>query len=314
VGKPGVDDDCDGTADNAQTECDSGLLLDDAEPMAAARAVGLCSSTDLNATGKEKRWGVVAAAYEKADGSPGMAPLSHGLMPNFGAAKAQQGGSLLVLSSGTARTPSQSGYQSVTDGAQMGTTSGAPPGFPKSSTLCPSVTPGSVHDPAALRVQVRVPTNAQAFMFRLNFYSSEFPLWVCTQFNDVFVTMLNPMPAGLPDGNIAFDSMGNAIGVNTNLLQVCKPQVAGDAGTNYPCPLGTALLAGTGFDTGTNAPHGATGWLQTQAPSAPGSVITVRFAIWDSGDAIMDSTVLLDRFEWLPGPVAPATAPVANPI
>ena len=27
-------------------------------------------------------------------------------------------------------------------------------------------------------------------------------------------------------------------------------------------------------------------------------IITLRYAIWDSGDAILDSLVLIDKFEW----------------
>jgi hypothetical protein len=30
----------------------------------------------------------------------------------------------------------------------------------------------------------------------------------------------------------------------------------------------------------------------------PGSVMTLRSAIWDSGDEILDSTVLIDNFTW----------------
>ena len=30
----------------------------------------------------------------------------------------------------------------------------------------------------------------------------------------------------------------------------------------------------------------------------PGSIITLRFAIWDSGDGILDSLALIDNFRW----------------
>ena len=50
------------------------------------------------------------------------------------------------------------------------------------------------------------------------------------------------------------------------------------------CPLGVGDLAGTGFDVWQTkvGPDGATRWLQTQAPAQPGSIITIRFAIWDA--------------------------------
>jgi hypothetical protein len=307
VGKPGLDDDCDGAPDNAVTACDGSIALDDTDAMNGARAIGLCAKAEPNGAGPSKRWGVISAAYVKADGTPGMNALSHGITNVFGSVNPPDGLSMLVLSSGTARTPTQAGFQSL-DGAKMGTTSGAPAGFPKGSTLCPGVTPGSVYDPAALELKIRVPTNAQSFQWQSNFFSTEFPAWVCTQFNDVFVAILDPKPGALADGNVAFDEMGNAISVNTHFLRVCQAQAAGDGGTvSYPCPLGTSQLTGTGFDTGT---HGATGWLQTQAPAAPGSVITLRFAIWDSADDIMDSTVLIDKFTWVAAPGGPVTTPL----
>src|SRR5262249_168190 len=65
-------------------------------------------------------------------------------------------------------------------------------------------------------------------------------------------------------------------------------------------------LASTGFDG-----HAATGWLQTQAPVTPGSEITLLLTIWDSGDGVLDSTVLLDKFAWSADPpTGPTTPPV----
>jgi hypothetical protein len=47
-------------------------------------------------------------------------------------------------------------------------------------------------------------------------------------------------------------------------------------------------------------PVGAsTGWLRTETPVAGGTIITLRFTIWDAGDAKLDSLSLIDSFEWL---------------
>jgi hypothetical protein len=40
---------------------------------------------------------------------------------------------------------------------------------------------------------------------------------------------------------------------------------------------------------------------------APGEVITLDFYLWDTGDGRYDSSVLLDRFAWEPGPVQTRT-------
>jgi hypothetical protein len=73
-------------------------------------------------------------------------------------------------------------------------------------------------------------------------------------------------------------------------------------GKNFACALGYDQLIGTGFDEQSDPFSGtlgsaATGWLVTTAPvENPGAEITLMFAIWDSGDGVLDSTVLLDNF------------------
>ena len=76
------------------------------------------------------------------------------------------------------------------------------------------------------------------------------------------------------------------------------------------CAAGAGELAGTGYagiaDTlchngGDVAATlgGATGWLTTSAPIHPGEQFTLEFMIWDAGDGILDSSVLLDHFQWI---------------
>ena len=73
-------------------------------------------------------------------------------------------------------------------------------------------------------------------------------------------------------------------------------------GKQFDCPLGTAELEGTGFVEvfeGDVLSHAATGWLETLSPIVPGETFTLRFAVWDAGDGVLDSTVLLDGFRWV---------------
>jgi hypothetical protein len=39
----------------------------------------------------------------------------------------------------------------------------------------------------------------------------------------------------------------------------------------------------------------------------PGQEMTLRLAIWDVGDGILDSTALFDAFRWEVSPVVPGT-------
>ena len=288
----GIDEDCNGTPDDEPTDCDDGLNMASSDAFDGAKAIGLCKkATD------DKMWGVVEAKWVKPDGSPQTDPLGEGILPAFGVNAPVAGKSMLAISSGTARGPMDPGYQNVS-GYDKSYTSGTPPGYPKEAPSCMSGSNpfgafGGSHDGAALQVKIRVPSNAKSFKYQQNFFTYEFPDFICSEFNDFFVTIMDPKPAMLPDGNIAFDQDGNPISVNNSLLQVCKPQSAG--GKTFGCPLGDSFLSGTGFEN-----HAATGWLTTTAPvdTSAGKEITLMWAVWDQGDGILDSSALIDDFQW----------------
>ena len=312
---PPVDEDCNGTADDVPQPCDSGLALDSLDPYDAAKAVGLCQK----ATENDRVWGVLDAKWVMADGSapptiPGQLAdyhLGHGILPDFGSnVHTQEGGAMLALSSGMARRPTDPGYQASYD---KGFTGGSPAGFPKPSPACPGVTTKGPHDPVALEVTIRTPTNANGFAFDFNFYTAEWPKYICTDFNDFFVTMLSPIPAGMADGNISFDKQGNPVSVNNAFVDVCSctggpPCMAG--GKSFACSQGSTQLQGTGFEGGA-----ATGWLVTTAPVTGATEVTVRFAVYDSSDGFVDATTLVDHFRWLAtgGTVPVGTDPIQTP-
>jgi hypothetical protein len=312
-----IDEDCNGVDDDNLTECDASLGIDSADGFDGARAIGLCKMAS------DGGWGVVSAEYVRADGQPlqggdgfcggglGLA-VGRGLLSGFGpAVNPQEGVKLLALSSGTARQPSDPGYESVGGCMKDFNPHGAPPGFPKESPSCPGVVTGEPYDSAGLRLTIRTPTNAKSLSFNLNFYTYEFPGYICDTYNDFFVALLSPVPAGQADGNISFDSQGNTISVNAGFLEVCYPQMAG--GKNFPCALGAEQLAGTGFDEQPNG-SAATGWLKTSSPVVnPGEDITMMFAIWDSGDQVLDSTVLIDNFSFEVEEAETVTEPIDIP-
>jgi hypothetical protein len=337
----GIDEDCDGIPDDEPTGCDKSVTLLSTSANDAAKAIDICRQTTSGATGKARTWGVINAEYVMPDGtttaSADFVP-GYGLLSAFGVNHTQQGVAMLGLSSGTARQPTDPGWidpglphlgsfggfnkcASGTSCANTGLgelTSGAPAGYPKPAPACPGVTFGTPQDGAALQLTIRVPTNAKTFSFDENFFTVEFPDYICSTYNDTFVVMMAPKTdPSLPDDNIAFDTAGNPISVNNALLQVCTPQTAG--GKTFTCPLGASSLAGTGFqETDNDGPHAATGWLTTQASveSVAGQDITLLFAIWDSSDGNLDSTVLIDNFTWAftkPSSTTPMTTPVPAP-
>ena len=301
-----VDEDCDGKIDNVPPPCDVGLAVADSDPMSGARAVDLC-----HVAAGPKDWGVVSAKWCMADGSPPPGnpnfDLGHGMLSGFGPnVKVQSGGRMLGLSSGSARQPTDPGYMSV-GGFDKGYTGNHPQGFPKESPACgPTIITGTPHDPTGIEIVVRAPSNAHGFSFNFNFFTYEWPTYICSKFNDFFVALLSPIPMGQSDGNISFDTQGNPVSVNNAFIEVCGCASSGGppckaGGKVFPCALGNSGLSGTGFQDQFND-HGSTGWLFTKAPVTPGEQITMRWAVYDSGDGAFDSTTLIDNWQWIAEP------------
>ncbi|APR85406.1 Cell division protein FtsH [Minicystis rosea] len=301
---PPADENCDGMIDNVEPTCDDGLALDDVNPLNGARAVDLCKiAEETPASKKDKTWGVIGAQYVRANGTAYAAPgYQVGLQAGWGPNVHPQGGTkMLAISSGRARLPGQTG-ECGDNSCPNNSPGQAPPGFPQDVAGCDGST--VIKDDVALQVKIRTPTNATGYSFAFNFYSFEYPEFVCTLFNDQFISLVDPAPNGSVSGNISFDSNHNPVSVNVAFFNVCDP-----------CPLGTAQLAGTGFDGAWYDDGGATGWLKSQAPVKGGDVITIRWTIWDTGDQSWDSTALVDNFQWIAngGTVSVGTDPINMP-
>jgi hypothetical protein len=304
--------------------CDDNLAVDDPDPINAAKAIEICTPlTD------PKKWGLKSASWTLPDGSAvsSLMPqfitlqaalanydLGHGILSAFGPnVKVQAGKRMLGLSSGTARQPTDPGYMDVS-GFDKGYTVLSPQGFPKESPACPGVVTGEPHDAVALDLVIVAPTNATGFSFNFNFFTYEWPDFICSMYNDFFMALLYPVPMGQMDGNITYDSMGNPVSVNNAFLTVCGPPGL-YGGKTFTCPQGDSYLIGTGFGQDTaGSDHGSTYWLETKAPIKAHEQFTLRFATYDSGDGILDTTGIVDNFQWIAtGGVVVGTAPVMMP-
>lgn len=299
----GADEDCDGEIDEIDAACDGGLMLADKDPYAAAQAIELCKM----ASGPDD-WGLVEARWVLPDGELPTDEtledyhLGHGIIDDFGPAiSPRRGVRMLALSSGTARRPKDADHESAV-GFDKSYGSDHPEGFPKESSECGAVT-GEPRDGVGLEVVMRAPNNARGIAFDFDFYTYEWPKFVCTESNDFFVALMDPPPPGSIDGNISFDSQGNPVSVNAAFLEVCAcagpgPCTAG--GKLFECMLGDGELLGTGYGADTEGePHAATSWLVTEAPVAPGETIRIRLSVYDSTDGTYDSLTLVDNVRWL---------------
>jgi hypothetical protein len=310
-----------------QATCDDNLAVDDLDPIHAANAVDICKPlTD------PKLWGLKSAKWVLPDGSATstLVPLfttqqqalanydlGHGILPAFGpGVHVQAGQRMLALSSGTAREPTDPGYVNVS-GFDKSYKSASPMGFPKPLAACAGLVTAEAHDAVALQVEIVAPTNAHGFSFDFDFFTYDWPLYICSPQNDPFLALLLPYPFGQTNGNIAYDGMGDPITANSAFIGVCgcptPPCTAGNK--SYACALGDQALVGTGFGKDTPGyDHGSTYWLKTTAPLQPHEDFTVRWVVYDSSNGSFDTTVLIDNFAWIVEPgVAVGTKPQPSP-
>jgi hypothetical protein len=311
----GVDNDCNGLVDEPLVDCDVGFALDSSDPLDFARSLGLCKTTTSDATGKARTWGVIHASLGTTDGVEKPLPRQYGLESTFGATPPRAGKSLVVLSSGVGRTPGQPGYVDLPKGTDSTTNQSTPPtGWPRNTKGCPVTKVPFAFDSVVLELVVRVPTNVKSFTYDLDFITTEYVEYVCQAYNDSYVALLQTKAPLDPTagGNISYDSAGDPINVNSGFFQSCYPDSW--LGRSFDCPRGVSELVGSGYDaidkTLTNpARNGATGWLTTKQAVVPGEEITIRFAIWNTGDHWLPSAVLLDDWVWS---AEPTTATVTT--
>lgn len=298
------DENCDGIVDNVAPFCDDNLMLTDTSPESGVRAVDICQFVNPG----EPKWGVLSTLYVRANGAPAPPKLQAGLMSNFGPNVVPQGGkNLLVLSTGRARLPGQ--MDSCDKVSCAGSGIGASPmGFPQAVMGCPVST--DIKDDVGLEVRLRAPSNATGYKFSFKFYTFEYPENICQLYNDQFISLVNPAPPGSINGNISFDSKTNPVSVNIAFFDVCEYNAAYP---QYPCANGPDEMVGTGFNTWNNA--GGTQWLESRAPIQGGQEFTIRWAIWDTGDNSVDSTAIVDNFQWIAngGTVTVGTIPIPDP-
>ncbi|MEA2748101.1 MAG: hypothetical protein QOI41_2244 [Myxococcales bacterium] len=325
------DDDGDGKVDNPPT-CDSSLSANGtAEDF--AKAMGIC------ATAATDGYGLVSAKFTRGtSGSQTPSADQHGVLPKFGdVLKPREGSALGVLSTGYAQEYDGAqgarfgGEDGVSNpgGKDWGASGTLPSGFPKAANGCQQS--NKVRDAIDVQLTLKAPANSSGIKFDLNFFSSEWPAYICSQFNDGFIAYLSAkgFNNGTPD-NMSFDAMKNPVSVNNGFFDRCTPNVdIGCAPMAVPatsqCPGGTSELQGTGFGiTGqwcssyggflggsggnkTSTAGGATGWLTSSAPVTAGETFTLDLVIWDTGDGVLDSSVLLDNFTWAEGAVTVST-------
>ncbi len=361
-----VDDNCNGYVDTLDAldldACDTPLTSNSSNAVDFAKALGICRMTvESPPTKQQKTWGLISAQLLQADGKPLTFPQAKSIRDHFGASiKPLEGRSLVVLSSGIASDAVQTmpGPNGGPSGGDVSTDqnteadliactapyclkdwlSAANPPLKLANELpvAPNCGAGNLGEPDLARdsvmlvLRMRAPTNALAFEFSGYFYSAEYPEYVCTDFNDQLVVLVDT-PGGIPspianpvDKNLFTYDQGGVrwpVGINvakgTGVFRVCdtqatKPFCWDNDVSAASCALGASALTGTGFEADGTLPTdctigGGTSWLRTSGNVRPGEIVELRIATWDVGDHILDSLTLLDNFHWLTTAVNPGT-------
>jgi hypothetical protein len=329
-----VDDDCNGSVDDAIALCDQGMLSNSTNAKDYAKAMDICQEALMT----DRKWGVINASLTLPDGSGVPDAVAHSIRPKFGTKVMPRGGvSMVLLSSGAAASKGDTNPNYNDFVSYAGTkTSGFPADFVMNNNGslpnapgCPDPSGTTANDPVMLTLEIRVPSNAHSFSLKSNFYSAEFPEWTCSPYNDFFVVLLDSTYTGNPanpmDKNLAFytapDMKNYPVGVNlafgnTGLFTQCVNGATGCSGTagSISTCISTDDLMGTGMDDpaqfscdANSLKGGATGWLTTSGNVTPGEIIKLRIAIWDTSDHAFDSLSIIDGFQWSVDSTQPGT-------
>lgn len=183
----------------------------------------------------------------------------------------RQGGRFVILSSGDA-TKAPNASQAAGASANLGGAARAG---------------GSDRDATVLKLDLKVPSGANCVTFAFRFMSEEYPEYVGRQYNDAFIAETGATTwttAGSTinaPGNFAFDPNNNVVSINAT----------------GPASVTPAEAATTVYDAGTQV-------LRASTTVTPGTT-SLFLSIFDQGDGILDSTVLLD--DLVVGTAAPGT-------
>ncbi|HQN74337.1 MAG TPA: choice-of-anchor L domain-containing protein, partial [bacterium] len=292
--------------------CDSLIASDTKDPADLAKAMELCPVSI------EFPYGLQSALLTFSDGtgSGDVPDGQYAVYESFGSSIVPvSGDAFLLFSTGAVADPvsNLSVNNAKTHNAPSDwyeTNGNNFPASPDCKDHDPSNNPA--RDSVMLTLDIKAPVNAKSFSFDAYFFSADYSAYVCTQFNDFFVALLDsaystdtPDFQNPFDKNLAVDENGNSLGVNfvmSGLFTVCKLPDGEMTDLNKYCE-GSESLAGTGYEN-----HGATGWLKVKGNIVAGEEFKLRLALWDSADQILDSLVILDNWKWHKENIMPGTS------
>ena len=141
----------------------------------------------------------------------------------------------------------------------------------------------SANDILYFQFNVNVPKGTYGYNVDFAYFSEELPEWVNSSFNDMAILW---QVSEQYTGNVTFlydnNNKPQPLTV-TSLFNNGLVKWQGNA----------AQLANTGF---TN--DGATDWASVKGPAVPEESLTLAFSVFDKGDTILDTLLIIDNWRW----------------
>ena len=134
------------------------------------------------------------------------------------------------------------------------------------------------NDKLWMSFDVEVPAGTFGYVFDFAYFSSEWPSWINTVYNDLFIAW---QVSEVYTGNVTF--------VNDAPLTITSLDAAGAFQYTNSAPE----LAGTGFEG-----NAGTGWFTARGAVNENETASITYFIADMGDSILATGVLLDNFRW----------------
>ena len=156
-----------------------------------------------------------------------------------------------------------------------------------------SASEAAANDLIELTLEIDVPMNADHLQFDFDFFTTDYRAGLPTRASDMFVAYLESKQF---TGNIARDAASQPVTANSASLGVCAPAAVCEGLSPPQCALDPAALDGTGYEP--PQAGASTGWLRSTQAVTPGETIRLHLYLYDAGDHLGDSAVLIDDFQW----------------
>ena len=145
---------------------------------------------------------------------------------------------------------------------------------------------GEANDLLWFDFSVDVPPMTSGWEMDFVYFSNEFPEYVDSLYNDIFVVW-----------EVSESYVGNICFIDGQPCTVTALDAIADAFSG-PNEAAHPSLAGTGTQGFGSTGGQTTGWVTLEGPASPDEDMELTFAVFDMGDTAFDTMVVMDNWRW----------------